>query len=102
MIDFSSFKLSNSFISKYQGKQPDWGELGYITFKRTYARRLPGGGTEEWVDTLERVVNGTFSVQRNHCKKLNIPWNGQKAQRSAQRMFELMWDMKFLPPGLGS
>ena len=54
MIDFSSFKLSNSFISKYQGKQPDWGELGYITFKRTYARRLPGGGTEEWVDPLDR------------------------------------------------
>ena len=100
-MDFSGFNLSNNFLSKYQGRQPNWGPLGYVTFKRTYARRLPQGGTEEWVDTLERVVNGTFGVQRNYCKTLNIPWNPQKAQRSAQRMFELMWDMKFLPPGRG-
>lgn len=37
-----------------------WGELGYITFKRTYARRLkeddPNSKTEEFTDTVERVI----------------------------------------------
>jgi adenosylcobalamin-dependent ribonucleoside-triphosphate reductase len=32
-----------------------WGEVGYVTFKRTYARKK-GRGTEEWIDTVHRVV----------------------------------------------
>jgi len=32
-----------------------WGEVGYPTFKRTYARKK-GNATEEWHDTVERVV----------------------------------------------
>ena len=36
-----------------------WGETGYITYKRTYARRLKevGEETEEFKDTVERVVS---------------------------------------------
>ena len=38
-----------------------WGEIGYITFKRSYARRLnqsdPDSPTEEFYDTVDRVVN---------------------------------------------
>ena len=30
--------------------------MGYPTFKRTYSRPLEGGGTEEWPDTVNRVV----------------------------------------------
>ena len=35
-----------------------WGELGYITYKRTYARKLKEGSdqTEEFEDTIARVV----------------------------------------------
>ena len=33
-----------------------WGEVGYPVFKRTYARPL-SAGTEEWVHTVDRVVN---------------------------------------------
>jgi hypothetical protein len=37
-----------------------WGELGYITYKRTYARKLkeddPNSGTEEFNDTIDRVI----------------------------------------------
>ena len=40
-----------------------WGEIGYITFKRTYARRLresdPHSPTEEFDQTVERVVKAT-------------------------------------------
>lgn len=42
-----------------------WGELGYITFKRTYARRLkeddPNSKTEEFEQTVERVVTAAQS-----------------------------------------
>ena len=33
-----------------------WGEVGYPTFKRTYARTTENGRTEEWPDTVERVI----------------------------------------------
>ncbi len=38
--------------------QTPWGPLGYITFKRTYARRVDdlSGTTEEFVDTIKRVI----------------------------------------------
>ena len=32
-----------------------WGEVGYATYKRTYARPIEGG-SEEWSDTVDRVV----------------------------------------------
>lgn len=39
-----------------------WSSLGYITYKRTYARRLReddlNGPTEEWEDTVDRIVLG--------------------------------------------
>ena len=102
------FTLSESFIAKYRGQQPKWGPLGYVTFKRTYARVVGGnskasanGRTEEYWETLRRVVEGCYTIQWNHCQNLKLPWNKDKAQRSAQEMFRLMWDFKFLPPGRG-
>ncbi len=97
------FCLAESFLAPYRNKQPDWGPLGYITFKRTYARTVPGedGRTEEYWETLKRVVEGCYTIQMNHCSSLKLPWKPDKAQRSAQEMFRLMWDFKFLPPGRG-
>ena len=34
------FRLSEVFIDQYRDQDVPWGPLGYITFKRTYARRL--------------------------------------------------------------
>lgn len=97
------FKLADSFIDQFRGQQPKWGPLGYVTFKRTYARVVPGenGRTEEYWETVRRVVEGCYTTQVNHCRNLKLPWNPQKAQRSAQEMFRLMWEFKFLPPGRG-
>lgn len=97
-----SFTLPDSFVAKYDGKQPEWGPLGYFTYKRTYARTVEGENrTEEYWETVRRVVEGTFSIQKNHCKRNHLPWDDRKAQRTAKRMFELMWDFRFLPPGRG-
>jgi len=97
------FKLSQRFLQRFRGRQPEWGPLGYVTFKRTYARVVPGEGgrTEEYWETVKRVVEGCYTIQLNHCRNLKLPWNAQKAQRSAQEMYRLMWEFKFLPPGRG-
>lgn len=96
-----TFSLASSFLDGYKGKQPEWGPLGYVTYKRTYARDKADGTTEEFWETVQRVVEGTFNIQKIHCRNLNLPWNEPKAQASAQEMFQRMWEFKFLPPGRG-
>lgn len=110
-----SFTLSPSFIQSFVGKQPEWGPVGYVTYKRTYARDLETiserherlaiaaglEGNEEFWLTLTRVVEGTFNILATHCASLHLPWDWARAQADAQEMFRLMWDFKFLPPGRG-
>jgi ribonucleotide reductase alpha subunit len=95
------FRLTDNFLKRYKRKTPPWGPLGYFTFKRTYARPLPNGKTEEWWQTIKRVVEGCFLVQKRHCRDFKLPWNERQAQHSAQEMYRLMFEMKFLPPGRG-
>ena len=95
------FSLSNAFLAQFAGDQPAWGPLGYFTYKRTYARDLPEGGTEEFWQTCQRVVEGCFNIQKVHCHQMGLPWNEAKAQKSAQDMFTRMWQFKFTPPGRG-
>jgi adenosylcobalamin-dependent ribonucleoside-triphosphate reductase len=33
-----------------------WGPVGYVTYKRTYSRPTKNGKTEEWHETIERVI----------------------------------------------
>ena len=98
---FRRFKLSDAFLSNYKGKQPKWGPLGYVTYKSRYARVIEDGKSEEFWQTLQRVVEGTFNIQKRHCAALGLEWNNLKAQKTAQEMFEAMWEFKFLPPGRG-
>jgi len=95
------FTLGPTFLSNYEGRQPAWGPVGYFVYKRTYARPLENGETEEFWQTCKRVVEGVYTTQKMHCKSLGLPWNDQKAQRSAQEMFTRMWEFKWLPPGRG-
>ena len=39
----------------YKAEDTPWGEVGYATYKRTYSRPMKDG-TEEWEDTVDRVV----------------------------------------------
>ena len=58
------FELAKEFLAQFGGRQPEWGPLGYVTFKRTYARAVVGGNgqangrTEEYWETVRRVVEG--------------------------------------------
>jgi ribonucleoside-triphosphate reductase (thioredoxin) len=95
------FALDADFVDQYRDRPVKWGPVGYVTYKRTYARRLADDRTEEWVDTIRRVVEGCYQIQQRHCQHHNVPWLPTKAQRSAQEMFKLIFDFKFTPPGRG-
>lgn len=99
----TKFKLTDNFLKQYQNTQPNWGfdTLSYFTYKRTYSRTTPDGTQEEFFDTIRRCVEGSFTIQMDHCKKSHLPWDAYKAQKSAQTMFKKMWEFKFLPPGRG-
>ena len=56
---------------------------------------------EQWFQTVERVVNGTYAMQKRWIESQGLGWDAEFAQTSAQKMFSLMFTMKFLPPGRG-
>jgi len=103
-----SFRLSSDFVTGYQNVAPPFGfndaggnSLGEITFLRTYSRLKEDGSKETWVDVCERVINGMFSIQKDHCKSNRLPWNDNKAQHSAQDAFYRLFTLKWSPPGRG-
>jgi adenosylcobalamin-dependent ribonucleoside-triphosphate reductase len=96
-----SFHLDADFIQKYETIQPDFGfnGLGQLTFFRTYSRLKPNGTNEQWFETVKRVVEGAYSIQKEHILNNELGWNNKKAQKSAQEMYDRIFKMKFLPPG---
>ncbi len=100
------FKLSDTFIDQYKDREVPWGPLGYVTFKRTYARRLSefeegATGTEEWYQTCRRVIEGMFEMQKQHVYKLGLEWSDQKSQKTAKDAYERLFTLKWTPPGRG-
>jgi adenosylcobalamin-dependent ribonucleoside-triphosphate reductase len=108
MSDFFSFRLLDDFVSKYEGTPAPFGfsdaggnSLGEITFIRTYSRMKEDGTKEKWYEVCRRVIEGMYSVQKNHAKENRLPWNDNKAQKSAQEAFDRMFNLKWTPPGRG-
>jgi hypothetical protein len=103
-----SFHLSDDFVSSYKEKKPPFGyrdagdnSVGEITFLRTYSRLKEDGKKETWSDVCERVINGMYSLQKDHCKSNRLPWNDSKAQASAKEAFDRLFNLKWTPPGRG-
>lgn len=125
------FKLGNEFVAEYAKKTPPFGfnGLGELTYMRTYSRLIcPKSETykfhdkidedgvrraysdkhpdtemvnEKWHQTVRRVVEGTYTMQKRHVMEHDLGWSNWKAHRSAEEMYDRMWNMKFLPPGRG-
>jgi adenosylcobalamin-dependent ribonucleoside-triphosphate reductase len=103
-----SFKLSDDFVSDYRKRESPFGykdvagnSVGEITFLRTYSRKKEDGTKETWADVCERVINGMYSLQKDHCKASRLPWNDSKAQASAKEAFDRLFTLKWTPPGRG-
>jgi ribonucleoside-triphosphate reductase len=102
-MEQNKFKLSDNFINKWKRKKPPFGfnGLGELVYMRTYSRIKEDGKNERWWETVQRVVEGTYSMQMNHIDSHQLGWNPWQAQKSAQDMYERIFNMKFLPPGRG-
>lgn len=103
-----SFKLAEDFVQAYKGKNVPWGytdaagnSVGEITFLRTYSRLKEDGTKETWVDVCERVINGMYSLQKDHAKSQRLPWSDSKAAASAKEAFDRLFNLKWTPPGRG-
>ena len=97
------FKLSENFVTKYKNKKAPFGfnGLGELVYMRTYSRIKENGKNERWWETVQRVVEGTYTMQMNWIESHQLGWNPWQAQKSAQEMYERIFNMKFLPPGRG-
>ncbi|AVI50995.1 fused protease/ribonucleoside-triphosphate reductase [Pukyongia salina] len=95
------FKLSDNFVNQYRNREPQFGfnGLGLLTYYRTYSRLKEDGENEQWFETIRRVVEGCYSLQKEYILNNHLGWNDHKAQDSAQEMYDRMFKMKFLPPG---
>jgi ribonucleoside-triphosphate reductase len=59
-----------------------WGPVGYLTYKRTYARKLSEGTTEEFTNTVSRVVNA--------CRdQLNVGFTVEEEARLTELLLQL-------------
>jgi ribonucleotide reductase alpha subunit len=91
-INYRTEHNKNRNNTSYLSKIPDniktpWGMLGYITYKRTYARRLNEKNendetTEEYRDTILRVLQG--------CQKqLNVNFNNIELEKAYKYLMSL-------------
>ena len=103
MTNVKTFNLSEKFLQKYKWKKPPFGfnGLGELVYMRTYSRIKADGKNEAWWETVKRVVEGTYNMQRNWIEHHSLGWNPWQAQNSAQEMYDRIFSMKFLPPGRG-
>ena len=76
--------ISAKFIEKYRKKIVPWGYngLGYIVYKRTYAREMENGILEEWPDTIKRCINGAQKIGADYTKE------------EAERLFDYIFNLK--------
>ena len=79
-----------TYISKIKDDiKPQWGPLGYVTYKRTYSRRINDEDkTEEYRDTVLRVLD---ACQR----QLNVGFTN----RELRKAYEYMMKLKFSVAG---
>ena len=71
--------------------------VGEVAFQRTYSRLKPDGTKETWPETVFRVVEGTFEMQR----RLVPAFDRGEATSLAQQIALKMVHFKFTPPGRG-
>jgi hypothetical protein len=107
-VSFFSFHLSEDYVQGYKEKKAPFGytdaagnSVGEITFLRTYSRLKEDGTKENWAEVCERVINGMYSIQKDHCKSQRLPWNDSRAQASAKEAFDRLFNLKWTPPGRG-
>lgn len=105
---YLSFRMPGEFFDSYRARQPAWGfpagagnTLGEHSWITKYARRKADGSRERFREGLRRVIEGMYSIQKDHALTYKLPWSDAQAQRSAAEAYERCFAGKWSPPGRG-
>jgi hypothetical protein len=105
---YLSFRMYDSFFDNWRDRNPDWGfpigggnTLGEYAWITKYSRLKADGTKERFWEGLRRVIEGTYSIQKDHALRNRLPWNEYTAHRSAQEAYTRAFAGKWSPPGRG-
>jgi Ribonucleotide reductase alpha domain/LAGLIDADG-like domain len=108
VTDWLSFRLREEFLDNYRGRDPEFGfdigagnTLGHHTFITKYSRQKPDGTRERFWEALCRVIEGCYSIQRDHAMQNRLPWDDEVGHTSAQEAYARAWAGKWSPAGRG-
>ena len=93
--------LSNDFVDEVKKTiKPHWGELGWVTYKRTYARWIPElGRTENWSETVKRVVEGNINLDPRLKSETLTDDQYAGLVKEAQSLYKLIYGLAATPSG---
>lgn len=107
-FSFLSFRLKDEFVNQYRDGLPGWGfpmggnnTLGEWAFYTKYSRVKADGTKERFYEALRRVIEGMYSIQKDHALANRLPWSEAKAHRSAEEAYDRAFAGKWSPPGRG-
>ena len=96
----TSITLDQGYIDQVkQNVTPHWGELGWVTYKRTYARWLPEKNrSENWDETVKRVVEGNINLDPR-LKDSPSTEVVNELTNEAKNLFKLVYGLGATPSG---
>lgn len=105
---YLSFRLDDGFFASYRDRRPAWGfpagagnTLGEQSWITKYSRVKQDGTRERFWEGLRRVIEGMYSVQKDHALAYKLPWSEEQARRSAEEAYDRAFAGKWSPPGRG-
>ncbi len=105
---YLSYRLKDEFVEQYKDRIPRWGfpmgagnTLGEYNWLTKYSRKKVDGTKERYWEGCRRLIEGEYSIQKDHAVHYNLPWDEETAHTSAEEAFERLFSGKWSPPGRG-
>ncbi len=104
MTTTDPIRLSDDFIRQATSEiTPHWGPLGWVTYKRTYARFLDDKNrSENWAETVKRTIEGNINLDpRLKPNEIGLidPAVITADTQEAQDLFRLIYGLAATPSG---
>lgn len=97
---YKTITLDQTFIDQVKQEiKPHWGELGWVTYKRTYARWLEDKGrSENWDETVKRVIEGNINLDPRLADNPSAEVVNELTDE-AKSLFRLIYGLSATPSG---
>ena len=107
MVKVNPISIENRFVLSIKDEETireitphfGYGIFSELVCYRTYSHMKPDGNRETFSDIIIRVINGLFSIRKNHYINNGLIWNEEYWINIAINMGQSMLKMHLLPPG---